>query len=366
MTSRRAVLVLGMHRSGTSAVAGLLAHCGLQAPRTSMPADPFNAKGYWESAVFRDFHDRLLLAAGTRWDAYTRIDPVWLTSETAAPFKDECRRLLAHEFGSVPQFVLKDPRICRLLPFWMDVLDTESVAVSPVVVLRHPLEIAASLAVRDQLSQATSLLIWLRHLLEAEFATRPLKRTMVVYDELLADWRKESERIADDLAAPWLAAPANSAAIDAFVREDLRHHRPADHAERVPPLLLDWMQRTWTALMTLNARDLHRDESPKRVLDTVRQEFDAAVETFGVDAEKQHVQAEGTIATLQSQIASTFATLEAEEAERQRVAEHVRALEHQCASLEAERAALLSSLSWRLTAPLRMLFRRSGGALRRR
>ena len=356
MTPRRAVLVLGMHRSGTSAVAGLLAHCGLQAPRTPLPANRFNANGYWESAVFMDFHDRLLLAAGTRWDAYTRIDPVWFASETAAPFKDECRTLLAHEFGSAPQFVLKDPRMCRLLPFWMDVLDTESVAVSPVLVLRHPLEIAASLAVRDQLSQATSLLIWLRHVLEAESATRPLKRTIVAYDELLADWRKESERIADDLAASWLAASANSANIDAFVREDLRHHRPTDHAERLPLPLLDWMQRTWTALVTLNARDARHDEAAKGVLDTVRQEFDAAVETFGVDAEKRLVQAEGKIATLQSQVASTLATLEAE---RQRVAEHVRALEHQCASLEAERAALLSSLSWRLTAPLRMLFRGS-------
>src|SRR5687767_9028583 len=123
---RRAVLVLGMHRSGTSAVAGLLAHCGLQPPRTLLPADRFNARGYWESAVFMDFHDRLLLAAGTRWDAYTRIDPVWLASETAARFKDECRTLLAHEFGSAPQFVLKDNRICRLLQLWMDLLDTES------------------------------------------------------------------------------------------------------------------------------------------------------------------------------------------------------------------------------------------------
>jgi hypothetical protein len=367
MTPRRAVLVLGMHRSGTSAVAGLLAHCGLQAPRTLIPANRFNANGYFESAVFRDFHDRLLQTAGTRWDAYTRIDPGWLASGAAVRFKDECGTLLAQEFGSDPQFVLKDPRICRLLPFWVDVLATGSIEVSAVLVLRHPLEIAASLAERDQLSQTTSLLVWLRHVLEAESASRPLKRTTVTYDALFADWRKEIARMAEDLSASWLVPPDNSAAADAFVRGELRHHRAADHAKPVPPLLLDWMQRTWTALLTLNANDGVHDEAARRVLDTIRLEFDAAVETFGVDDEKLRVRAAENIATLNS----TIARLEAErrhvdaldeqiaalEVERQQMAGHVGALERQCANLEAERAALLSSLSWRLTAPLRMVFR---------
>jgi hypothetical protein len=58
---REALLVLGMHRSGTSAVAGLLVRLGAQPPKTLMEGDADNRKGYWESTALCAFHERLLL-----------------------------------------------------------------------------------------------------------------------------------------------------------------------------------------------------------------------------------------------------------------------------------------------------------------
>ena len=72
--SRTALLVLGMHRSGTSATAGLLVRLGVEAPMMLMPADASNPEGYWESRRLWEVHERLLRDADSRWDTYTRLD----------------------------------------------------------------------------------------------------------------------------------------------------------------------------------------------------------------------------------------------------------------------------------------------------
>src|SRR5690606_4349244 len=66
-SSREAIIVLGMHRSGTSAVSGVLAKLGAQAPRSLMPPTQDNPRGYWESSELMKFHDRVLESAGHRW-----------------------------------------------------------------------------------------------------------------------------------------------------------------------------------------------------------------------------------------------------------------------------------------------------------
>jgi hypothetical protein len=125
MNARHCVLVLGMHRSGTSMVSGLLMRAGLQAPRTALPPTEWNVEGYGESAILHTFHECLLQRAGTRWDAYTRVAPEWLASEAATEMGVECRDLLSREFDLARPFVLKDPRVCRLVPFWRIVFEAK-------------------------------------------------------------------------------------------------------------------------------------------------------------------------------------------------------------------------------------------------
>src|SRR5690349_10750018 len=72
---RTALLVLGMHRSGTSATAGLLVRMGAQSPASLMRPNADNPRGFWESEAFWGFHERLLHAAGDRWDSWTRFHP---------------------------------------------------------------------------------------------------------------------------------------------------------------------------------------------------------------------------------------------------------------------------------------------------
>src|SRR5206468_3279043 len=104
------VLVLGMHRSGTSALARVLNLLGCDLPQTLMGPGKSNEAGHWESQAIANFNDRLLESAGTSWDDWQAINPGWLSSLKAVQFREEARGLLEQEFGASHLFVLKDPR----------------------------------------------------------------------------------------------------------------------------------------------------------------------------------------------------------------------------------------------------------------
>jgi len=119
--ARTAYLVLGMHRSGTSALANLLALAGADLPREVMPADAHNARGYFEPWRIAVFNDRRLAAAGTAWDdPFAALAPA---PEDEADWREEARRLFRAQFGRRRRPLLKDPRVSVLGDLWRGVLD---------------------------------------------------------------------------------------------------------------------------------------------------------------------------------------------------------------------------------------------------
>ena len=130
-------------------------------------------RGFWESAAFHKFHERLLHAANSRWDSWTRFSPSWRDAPIPAELANEFRALLEQEFGRAPLFVVKDPRICRLVPFWLRSLKGERISTAAIITVPSPLEVAQSLMARDGLGQEHALLMWLRHVLDAEFERVP-------------------------------------------------------------------------------------------------------------------------------------------------------------------------------------------------
>lgn len=78
---RKALIVLGMHRSGTSVLSALLVRAGFDAPRDLMPATLDNPQGYWESRRIAKINNRLLAAAHTHWNDDSQISEQWLTSQ---------------------------------------------------------------------------------------------------------------------------------------------------------------------------------------------------------------------------------------------------------------------------------------------
>ena len=194
-----ALLVLGMHRSGTSAVARALNLCGVALGDALMPARADNPAGFWEHAEVVQVHDALLAALGMAWDDPRPMPVGWLDSDGARQAQDALEAIVRRDFAQVPLWAVKDPRLCRLVPLWRRMLAGLDIQVRALLVGRHPGEVAASLAARDGLAVETSGLLWARHLLDAVGDTGGLRRVAVDYDALLRDPQAELARIADGL-----------------------------------------------------------------------------------------------------------------------------------------------------------------------
>ena len=107
----RTVYVIGMHRSGTSAIAGLLRQMGLHGPASSdlIPASRWNERGNGESATLNRFNNRLLQRLGGSWSAPPKLDPGWERSTPVLPLRDHAASLSRKHLYPKP-FVWKDPR----------------------------------------------------------------------------------------------------------------------------------------------------------------------------------------------------------------------------------------------------------------
>lgn len=275
---RRAYVVLGMHRSGTSAVTQFLALAGASLPQNVMPGDEHNAKGYFEPWKLALLNDERQRAGGSAWD-----DPFAFPYRPLPP-KDEAAwiargvAVFAEEYAGAEIPLLKDPRVSVLLPMWREVLKQSQAQAACVIPVRHPLAVAGSLTRRDGFAVEKSVLLWTAYMLASEAYSRDLPRAVIGYDQLLADWRVQAARIEAAHGAP-LPALTDSAAkeIDAFLTADLRHNTGADSLDdlgwigALATQVLDWFEAA------------ARDEQPDpAVLDAVGAEFARRRDEIGV------------------------------------------------------------------------------------
>ena len=224
--ARTAYLVLGMHRSGTSAITQLLSLAGAQLPKNLMPGDEHNAQGYFEPWRIATFNDERLRAAGSAWDDVFAFPCPVVAESAATDWRARAGGLFRAEFGARRFPLMKDPRVTVLLPFWREVFADVGVAARCVIPVRHPLAVAGSLARRDGFKRQKSVLLWSAYMLAAEAYSRDLPRAFVGYDQLLANWRTEVARIerSHGAALPKLGDRAERD-IDAALTSDLRHNR---------------------------------------------------------------------------------------------------------------------------------------------
>lgn len=277
--ARQALIVLGMHRSGTSALGGVLTKLGAQAPKSLMPPTPDNPRGYWESTEIMKFHDSVLESAGTCWNDWDRFNEYWVESPTAIEFMDRLPSLIEDEYGKAGLFLVKDPRMCRLLPAWLQVLGAAGITLKIVVPIRHPLEVANSLATRDHITRLRSQLIWLRHILDAESSSRGLTRTFIRYSDLLIDWRSQVRKISAELDIKWPRwSSAVESEIETYLSSGLRHHAAPEDALPQSSAIGRWVGRAYCALEALC--DGGEQVDACRELDEVRREFDSTSATY--------------------------------------------------------------------------------------
>lgn len=239
-----ALIVLGMHRSGTSALAGVLGHLGAALPKDLMAPAEMNAKGFFESNRITGLNERLLKQVGRSWWDPRPVPSAWFDSLEAAALLDEAVAALEADYGDAPLFVMKDPRICRLLPFWRTALDC--FGAQPLVVHTHRrvLDVADSLTRWADYEAEYGLVLWALHVLDAEKASHDMTRSFTCYEALMDDWRSVAEGISRDLDIVWPQGPDQAkAAIEDFLSRDLQHFKATLAEDRsqqpLPPMITE-------------------------------------------------------------------------------------------------------------------------------
>lgn len=219
----KAIFILGMHRSGTSALARVLNLLGVELGGRLMAAASDNERGFWEHEGAVQIHEDLLRQLGHSWCDGTPLPEGWMETEAAREAQMQLATIIDLDFLSAPLWGIKDPRMSLLFPLWLPLLKERGIEPLCVVAWRNPLEVAGSLMKRDHLPQETALLCWLAYTTLSLHHALPFPTSIVSYDDLLKDWRGSSARIASDLGLAW--PQQNDAAIEEFLSPELRHHK---------------------------------------------------------------------------------------------------------------------------------------------
>ncbi|MGH7840764.1 MAG: sulfotransferase family protein [Candidatus Binataceae bacterium] len=202
MSSSRAVLVLGMHRSGTSAIARGLQMLGVYLGNDFLSPQPDNPTGYWEDRNIYEINERLLAILGLKWETAALIDEARWNEAKVESLHSEAVEYLRARFISHPLWGFKDPRTFRLLPFWRSVLQRLKVSECYLVVIRNPRSVADSLIRRHGMDAVTAHLLWLVYVVPNLGRLADRLFMVVDYDLIIAEPRQQLERLARGLNIP--------------------------------------------------------------------------------------------------------------------------------------------------------------------
>jgi hypothetical protein len=219
----KALLILGMHRSGTSALAGHCASLGIWFGNRLLPPRPDNPKGYFEAIDVMLANDQLVTLLFGGWHSPLAWSDVERSFPLDHPRITELQQALRDALRTLASggrlWAVKDPRLSRLLPVWWPLLRELDVDAGIVMAVRRPAEVIASLEQRDCIGPTTARLLWLRHVAEplAYALDYDLQIAVMPYHELLI----APERVSERLRSIGLAVESQDSP---FVDATLRHH----------------------------------------------------------------------------------------------------------------------------------------------
>ena len=278
-TPRKGLLIVGMHRSGTSLLSAIMSQLGATPPKSLIPPSESNESGYWESARLCNLHDQFLGSIQSRWNDILPLTEDLFKSPQAQDFVTIIEEAVQTEFEDSKFFCIKDPRIARLLPLWLAAFARMEVEPLVLFPFRNPLEVAASLKKRNGISLSKSQILWLRHVLEAEQFSRAYPRSFLAYDDLLSDWRGIVAKVGNDLAIEWPhLSPTVVARVDELVSWEKRHHVVLHTEIHAHPALSIWVKEAYRELGRATAG--HEEKLPG-VVDRIALQIQAADRAYG-------------------------------------------------------------------------------------
>ncbi|MFQ3325220.1 MAG: post-segregation antitoxin (ccd killing protein) [Pseudomonadales bacterium] len=200
MSKPTVIVILGMHRSGTSVLCELISHLGGKLVDGLIPViDAINSHGFFEDAEVVRINELLLMGLNRTWFDLRPLPSDWLSKVSPDIFSCAKRHVDEH-YLSQDTSLLKDPRLCLLMPFWSKVFEQSGVEVKLVYGYRNPGQVAASLNARDAIPIDSGFILWLNYTL-GSFSSISHEQTFfaVNYADLLSDSITETHRIANFL-----------------------------------------------------------------------------------------------------------------------------------------------------------------------
>ncbi len=215
-----------MHRSGTSLAAGIARLAGLDLGRNLLVGDAAeNPRGFWEHRDVLAIDEELLAAISLAWSVPCPLPEGWLDHPRVAPLLERAEAMLKREFAGSPAWAIKDPRLSRLWPFWERAGAGVSDEIGGLLVYRHPLEVAASLAARDSMPLEQALQGWLLHNVEAVGLAAEHRLQVMRLAGLLADPVAAAGRLRLIVGLEEPLPEETRRQIERFVDAGLIHHR---------------------------------------------------------------------------------------------------------------------------------------------
>jgi len=227
-TPKKIIVVLGMHRSGTSAITRSLQVLGVALGENLLPAvQGDNDKGFWEDVDLYRINERLLSKLDSSWQALEQLDQQRFITDSFSAEHSEAVELLRKRLDGVSVFAFKDPRTANLLTFWQAVFRELNVDDRYLIAVRDPRSVADSLFKRNAMAREKSYCLWMKHLVNAVQLSAEKPRLVVDYDLLLEDPGKQLGRMSEQLS---LVLPSSSSQVykeytGDFLSVDLCHSR---------------------------------------------------------------------------------------------------------------------------------------------
>lgn len=225
-------VVLGMARSGTSAITRGLKALGVDLGETLTPGDQaWNPTGFWEDTdIVYKINRGVLFALDCQWMSADMVDEETQNRPAIDDLKNAAKELVQARMKNIDAWGFKDPRTARILPFWRDVFQELNLHDQYVIALRNPLSSARSYQTLSGTDIEVGLMLWLMHLIPAVNGTVGKNRVLVSYENVLADPEKQLMRIKDRLALPF---QVNQSEIDIYANKflDKKLHRHVSSAD---------------------------------------------------------------------------------------------------------------------------------------
>ena len=382
------ILVLGMHRSGTSALTGVLNLLDVYLGKDLMPESENNKKGHFENNRFYVINDKLLSQSNSSWD------DVFYEEKKIADLHDitELKEALVEEFKYSNLFAIKDPRIMYLFPLYEQALKELDINIKIIMPYRNPYEVASSLQKRDGYSIEKGMLLWAYHFFLAEKYSRKYERIFVGFNELLKNPKAIVKSI-DDTLHLTLMSNYDEDAINDFLSTDLKHHNISlDNLSNNTPFIIRKILSIRNKFNDKSSieqfkhlgqelfvyRELFYNEDFKQILSDLDNERQKVIELSSSltnretllledkevknrltqtiqDKEKAlHVKS-SELQETQAQLHESEKALHVKEEELQKKQQLLNEKNHEINSLQDELTLIYTGRSWKITRPLRKL-----------